>query len=69
MGRPHRTREQRGELVHAVTVARANRVPWKVIENVYGVGRMQLWRYLRETAANDTTNSEMIHLRGFTADS
>ena len=50
--RKRATAQQRAELARAVATGRANGVPWKTLEGVYGRSRAQLWRYLRgETAA------------------
>lgn len=39
------TPDERRQIGAAVRHARANRIPWKVLEAVYGRSREQLWRY------------------------
>lgn len=46
-GRPWLAAAERQALARAVRTARRNRMPWKVIEHLYGRSRVQLHRYLR----------------------
>lgn len=48
----------------AVLAARKAGEPWKMLEERYGRGRMQLWRYVRAVKAKMIHNSgKMIHQR------
>lgn len=48
------TPAERRMLARAAAVARANGVPWGVLEHLYGRSREQLWRYMREEDPNAT---------------
>lgn len=44
-GRAHKSQDERLNLARLVAAARDQRVPWKVLEHLYGRSRYQLLRY------------------------
>jgi hypothetical protein len=47
------TRNEQLQIGRAVLIARRNRVKWKVLKEIYNLGRTRLWMLAREAEAAD----------------